>query len=316
MPSFLKIICLIILFFTLVYDFTSYADDFEHGRHNRRLLITYIQKHDFDKVYELVHSGIDLNVADVDFSLRRYLSRPKTPLETAISWGDDRSVDLLLETGADPNFLHGKHGRLPVILAMRYNNFDIFKMLLEAKTGIDIRDKYGDTPLMWAAEHAKPKFVELLLEYGADPNALNSESGQITLMNAIKNTNSKTVVEILLKAGADPNAQNTNGETALMVVSRSNANIVGALLEAGADPYKTNKHGKTALEFAKKVRSGDFFLMGPVVVALFYENYETAFLLMGMAGASFFFGNPARVIRALRNYERQKQPECPTALSK
>ena len=32
---------------------------------------------------------------------------------------------------------------------------------------------------MWAAEHAQPRFVEMLLEQGADPNAQNTENGQV-----------------------------------------------------------------------------------------------------------------------------------------
>ena len=152
MPPFLqKNISVAFLF--LICHTTSYADDSEYARSHRRLLITFIQNHDFNNVYEFPYAGFNLNVADVGHSLRRSLSGPRTPLETAILSGDHRIIDLLLEAGADPNFFHDKYGRLPVVLAMKHNKFDIFKILLEAKTNLDLRDKYGDTPLIWAARH-------------------------------------------------------------------------------------------------------------------------------------------------------------------
>ena len=58
----------------------------------------------------------------------------------------------------------------------------------------------------------------------------------------------ETVVNMLLQAGADPNIQDVNGDTVLMMISRSilpvSSDIVETLLEAGADPYKKIKKVK------------------------------------------------------------------------
>ena len=203
---------------------------------------------------------------------------------------------------------------------------DIFKMLLEAKTNLDLRDKYGDTPLIWAAKHARPEFVEVLLGYGADPDAQNSQNGRTALMNAIEriwmnNNYSKDIVEILLKAEAYPNAQDTNGNTALILASLiPNANIVETLLEAGADPYKRNKQDKAALRITKTMRSLGFLggSSSGVLAGLTFllGEYFISFPLMVIATSTLLSYNKySPVIRALKNHGRQKQPECPTALS-
>ncbi len=81
----------------------------------------------------------------------------------------------------------------------------------------------------------------MLLAYGADPNAQNSENTQTALIKAVRNNYSETIVDMLLKQEANPNIPDVNGETALMVISRSDrnhSNLVKTLIEAGADHIK------------------------------------------------------------------------------
>ncbi len=145
---FLLKLCISSIFLSLINNTISYAKhDDNHNRRNRQLLITSIQNNKLDEAYKLINSKIDLNVPDIGTGFLNFLSTPMTPLEAAILWGNIDFVGMLLERGADPNFIHDQYGRLPIALAMRYNKLDIAKMLLDAKIDIDIRDKYGDTPL-------------------------------------------------------------------------------------------------------------------------------------------------------------------------
>ena len=68
--------------------------------------------------------------------------------------------------------------------------------------------------LMYAVERDKPDMITLLLDAGADVNAVDS-FGRPALMFAIEKDN-PDVISLLLEAGADVNAVDKNGKSALM----------------------------------------------------------------------------------------------------
>ena len=65
--------------------------------------------------------------------------------------------------------VRNKFGETPLHLAARYNNADAVQTLLYAGADINHRDKSGDTPLHKAAESNVAEVVMLLLYQGADP---------------------------------------------------------------------------------------------------------------------------------------------------
>jgi ankyrin repeat protein len=56
---------------------------------------------------------------------------------------------------------------------MYYGRDGDAKALLKAGADPNLRDNYGITPLMYAAVHAWPETVKLLLAHGADPHIRN-----------------------------------------------------------------------------------------------------------------------------------------------
>ena len=86
---------------------------------------------------------------------------------------------------------------------------------LQKGTGVDARDEYGRTPLMWGAEDLD--VVRYLVEKGADVNARNS-AGETPLMRAVRNLD---VVKYLAEQGADVNAKDGKGESVLLKASVS-----------------------------------------------------------------------------------------------
>ncbi len=101
---------------------------------------------------------------------------------------------------------------------------------LKGGANVNARDKYGRTPLHWAAVHSKaPAVVTALVQAGAKINARN-ESGDTPLHNAAS-YKSPEVVRALLKTGANVNARDKHGFTPLHRAARAGGRY-GAILGA------------------------------------------------------------------------------------
>jgi len=137
------------------------------------------------------------------------------------------------------------------------------KLLKKPYINFDVKDEYGETPLMIAVKRATitrrypdlySKWVEIakmLLQKGASPNS-QGENGRTALHMAISSpVNDPEIVQILLQNGANPNLQDKNGMTVLHLAARNNyAEMVQILLQNGANPNLQDKQGFTALGWA------------------------------------------------------------------
>ena len=115
---------------------------------------------------------------------------------TAIDRHDLHMLERVLKNGANPNALYDDLARLmdneTALMHVLYlndkGNYDKFvEMLLEYGANPDIIDSDGETSLMNMAYNGKSDMVLLLLEYGADPNITDIPTpGDNALMYAIK----------------------------------------------------------------------------------------------------------------------------------
>jgi len=109
----------------------------------------------------------------------------------------------------------------------------------------------GFTPLHFAAFFSQPAAVEILLNQGADSNAVASNGSKLAVINSAASSNNTEIVRILLREGANPDAQQEKGFTALHAAAlNNNPEMVKALLDAGADASLRSDDGKTALDMA------------------------------------------------------------------
>jgi uncharacterized protein len=121
---------------------------------------------------------------------------------------------------------------------------------LKAGGSANAPDRGGNPPLLWAAYHAAPDLVGLLVKAGGDPNAANP-FGVTPLLQASRNGDAATV-RALLDGGADPARAVRDGETPLMAAARAgSAETVKLLLARGADVNAAESlQNETALMWA------------------------------------------------------------------
>lgn len=100
-----------------------------------------------------------------------------------------------------------------------------------------------------AASSGSAQEINALAQAGADFN-IRDDFGQTPLIYALNN--GQAVVQALINQGANVNAQTDAGWTPLMYAARdASGNIISVLLQAGADPNITNNDGQTAVQIAQ-----------------------------------------------------------------
>ena len=176
-------------------------------------------------------------------------------LKTAVTTGTLEEVEALLNAGADPNLM-GDNGPIvfrPYIYGpklveqggTRIVSQEIVKALLNAGADPKATDRNGITLLTYAAMYDHTDIVNTLIDKGVDQHDMDE-----ALDSAVRRM-SRNVLRLLLDAGANPNAINREGQTAFVSSIRHNdLEIIEALLNAGADINARDQDDKTALSIA------------------------------------------------------------------
>jgi ankyrin repeat protein len=166
------------------------------------------------------------------------LSAQQTTLLDAVKSNNIKEVKLLLNKGADPNAYDDDSDNV-LINAVLFASADCMKLLLQNKANANLKNKYGEMPLMFCTSNLDK--MKLLLRYGANIND-TSQSGNNALMIACIGGSPYTIVKWLIDNGANPKARRWGGETALMRASQySDTMVIRLLLSKGLD--LTNIHG-------------------------------------------------------------------------
>ena len=223
-------------------------------------------RHDF--VAAFLKHNVDVNKQD---------TAGWTALHVAVTLGQEDLVKLLLENGADPNLANAK-GDIPLMtaaggylgmvehllehkadpfqpdstgdsflhFAIGFGATTLIEAFLQKGFDMEMRGRYGRTPLMKAAHSQKDDLVVLLLKHGADPN-VSDDYGLTPLMFACIGK-CPSIVQMLLEKGVEVNNADEDGDTALHhAASDDNMDVMNLLLSNGADVSIKNKEGRTAL---------------------------------------------------------------------
>lgn len=189
------------------------------------------------------------------------LATPAPPdgrtLHTAVGYLDFDHLRRLLASGVDVD-QRDRSGRTPLQTLMRSAKADergeALEILCAAGADLEARDENGLTPLHNAASDGQLRFAQILLEGGADPNALR-ESDATTPLSLGRSK--PEIVKLLLGAGADPEFPPEAPQSVLMLAARDGCvPSIRLLLEAGVDPARrcglSWAEGDTAADLAAK----------------------------------------------------------------
>jgi hypothetical protein len=150
-----------------------------------------------------------------------------TPLVAALAAGHFQTAKFLHDNGADPD-VRGYNETTPLHSAAYHGEFKLTQEFLKYKADVDARRDDGRTPLHYASLGTSQRgpniglplsnVVRLLLEHGADVNALENDDSYTPLHVAV-NYGRVEVVRVLLEHGANVGAEDKKGKTPLQLAS-------------------------------------------------------------------------------------------------
>ncbi len=112
--------------------------------------------------------------------------------------------------------------------------------LVRRGVGVNVADRYGNTPLHYAARRKDKEDMEVLLQAGAHVDVLNNHRiTPLRLMLSTKPTD-LAAVEVLLKHGADPE-QHIPGSSSVVEYARTISHDEGSALVDLLEKYRKRK---------------------------------------------------------------------------
>jgi ankyrin repeat protein len=165
-------------------------------------------------------------------------------------------VQILLDHGADPNFLD-RWGRTPLHDAAEHGEFENVVLLVNHGANPNVAAATGVTPLDLAPEEEEnaPGIGSFLRSRGAQPGKPES----VKLFRAV-DEDDFAAAKILLEAGADPNVvPSLRGTPLLLAAARNDTSFMEILVAHGARVNQDSPWKRTPLQMALL---GDFGLAG------------------------------------------------------
>lgn len=117
-----------------------------------------------------------------------------TPLLLAINKNDKEMVEILLNNGAQTDYVDNPAG-VPLVLACANGNKEIVKLLLDHNASTECADMNNLFPITAAALNGHLEIVKLLVENGVDITMAFEDS--LTALEAAKQNNHQEVVAYL-----------------------------------------------------------------------------------------------------------------------
>ncbi|KAH8808657.1 ankyrin repeat-containing domain protein [Xylogone sp. PMI_703] len=225
-----------------------------HQKRHRVPLFRLVNKRDISDGDTPAHAAVesgDPRVLELLLQHRANIDAPNSGLERPLTrtiWNNDRVLcELLLRHGANPNAHRVLH------VAAWWRRADIVQLLLDYKAGPVARGVWGPTALDHAFITPNLDIIQVLLR--SNPKLLDKRyrNGEPVIFRAMFSS-SVAVIQLLLEYGVDPNEENDQGETALFQAVRwGDESLIRYLVDdLKLNLNHRNKYGETALHLAAR----------------------------------------------------------------
>ena len=131
---------------------------------------------------------------------------PATPLQWAARQGLVEVIDLLIQHGANPLLVDSQDFSCVHSVIHSSDHWALLYILCQPDIAVDEKDHLGLTPLHWAAQQGDSRSTQVLLNFGADPNAVDRNG--FTALHWAACCGNRSCISQLLEAGADVRAKN------------------------------------------------------------------------------------------------------------
>lgn len=217
-----------------------------------RVFLPSLQNQTTRDLYDALYSNSlqDFNNALDQFTLEEINKQDEkgfTPLMVAVIFDRPNMVEKLIERGADIKATY-KNGDTPLMTAVENNYYNMVALLLTKGATVNVANNNKEIPIL---KTNNPSIIQLLVNAGADINALNAK-GYPLLYYAATNNNLDLVTK-LVRMKADVNIQVGTNPVPLLISLLTpdiNPDIIAQLINAGADVNKPGSQGETALDTA------------------------------------------------------------------
>ncbi|CAN9357276.1 unnamed protein product [Alternaria alternata] len=194
-------------------------------------------------------------------------SKDWTPIYYAVFHQREAALSHFLRAGGSPDDVTSL-GIPPLCIAIANGHASIARILLNAGANVDaVMTDGGETALHLAVKNGRSDLIELLIPYGPNLETKTNQSGETPLHYAASKSGSLATVTTLLKHGASHEALNVHSQTPAEAALKAN-NIQGAVAIINAAHGKRNKLEKEREMLLKHVqKTQGRFSMGNDLIA-------------------------------------------------